>query len=177
MPYTLLAAVASGSGGALAGWPWLLAFFLILTFGELYILPTGLGLFAKLAPPRLGATTVAAWFLTIFTGSLAAGLVGTLWSKTSHAAFFLLLAGLALCAAGLLLAARPPDPAAFLTRNLRRHEHAAFPSSRDRPRHRRAGPGLRLRRAAGALRPDHPQRRGLRRHWGRAPPCGRGSER
>lgn len=100
--YALLAAVAGGTGGALAGWPWLLAFFVILTFGELYILPTGLGLFAKLAPPRLGATTVAAWFLTIFTGSLAAGLVGTLWSKTSHAAFFLLLAALALCAAGLL---------------------------------------------------------------------------
>ena len=53
-------------------------FFLILTFGELYILPTGLGLFARLAPPRLGATTVAAWFLAIFTGSLTAGLVGTL---------------------------------------------------------------------------------------------------
>ncbi|HEY0335675.1 MAG TPA: peptide MFS transporter [Stenotrophomonas sp.] len=100
--YLLLAVVAAGAGEGRAAWPWLLAFFLILTLGELYILPTGLGLFAKLAPPRLGATTVAAWFLTIFTGSLAAGLVGTLWTRVGHASFFALLSALALCAAVLL---------------------------------------------------------------------------
>ena len=81
---------------------WLVAFFMILTLGELYILPTGLGLFARLAPPRLGATTVASWFLAVFSGSLLAGLVGTLWSRTSHAGFFLLLAGLAAVAALIL---------------------------------------------------------------------------
>ncbi|MCY1562514.1 amino acid/peptide transporter (Peptide:H+ symporter) [compost metagenome] len=75
---------------------------MILTIGELYILPTGLGLFARLAPPRLGATTVASWFLAIFTGSLLAGLVGSLWTKLAHAGFFLLLAGLAALAALLL---------------------------------------------------------------------------
>ena len=62
----------------------------------------GLGLFARLAPPRLGATTVAAWFLAIFSGSLLAGAVGALWSRTSHAGFFVLLSGLALVAAGVL---------------------------------------------------------------------------
>ena len=56
----------------------------IFTLGELYILPNGLGLFARLAPPRFGATTVAAWYLAIFTGSLAAGVVGTLWSGMDH---------------------------------------------------------------------------------------------
>ena len=100
--YALLAVVAWTTGEARAGWGWLLAFFVILTFGELYILPTGLGLFARLAPPRLGATTVASWFLAVFSGSLLAGLVGTLWSRTSHAGFFLLLSGLAVLAAGLL---------------------------------------------------------------------------
>jgi len=55
----------------------------------------------------MGATTVAAWFLAIFSGSLAAGLVGTLWSDMSHAAFFVLLAGLAAVAALLL---RSLDP-------------------------------------------------------------------
>jgi len=43
-------------------------------------LPTGLGLFARLAPVGFGATTVAAWFFAIFTGSLSAGAVGTLWA-------------------------------------------------------------------------------------------------
>jgi POT family proton-dependent oligopeptide transporter len=74
-------------------------FFGIYTFGELFILPTGLGLFARLAPPGFGATTVAAWYLTIFAGSLSAGLVGTLWSRMSHTAYFALLAGLAVIAA------------------------------------------------------------------------------
>ncbi len=100
--YALLATVTALAGGARVDWLWVVAFFVILTLGELYILPTGLGLFANLAPPRLGATTVASWFLAIFSGSLLAGVVGTLWSKASHPAFFLLLAGLAVIAAALL---------------------------------------------------------------------------
>jgi len=99
--FLLLCAVDAFSGGR-AHWLWLVAFFGIYTFGELFILPTGLGLFARLAPPGFGATTVAAWYLTIFAGSLSAGLVGTLWSRVSHTAYFALLAGLAVTAAILL---------------------------------------------------------------------------
>jgi POT family proton-dependent oligopeptide transporter len=99
--YLLLCGVeALGQGRA--HWLWLVVFFATYTFGELFILPTGLGLFARLAPPGFGATTVAAWYLSIFSGSLAAGLVGTLWGKTSHALYFALLAGLAVTAAILL---------------------------------------------------------------------------
>ncbi len=105
--YLMLAVAASLSGSAPASWAWLLAFFVLFTFGELFILPTGLGLFARLAPPGMGATTVAAWFLAIFSGSLAAGLVGTLWGDMSNAAFFALLAGLAAISAILL---RSLDP-------------------------------------------------------------------
>ncbi len=67
-----------------ASWLWLVLFFVILTLGELFILPMGLGLFARLAPSSLGATTVAAWFSAIFSGSMLAGVVGTLWSRASH---------------------------------------------------------------------------------------------
>ena len=102
--YLLLAAVSAASGGHLAHWAWLVLFFVVLTFGELFILPTGLGLFARLAPPHLGATTVAAWFLVIFTGSLSAGLVGSLWSRLTPSLFFALLAVLATVSAALLLA-------------------------------------------------------------------------
>ena len=100
--YLLLAAIAAAAGGATTGWVWLVLFFAVLTFGELFILPTGLGLFARLAPARFGATTVAAWFVTIFSGSLAAGVIGTLWSRLSPPAYFLMLAGLAGLAALLL---------------------------------------------------------------------------
>jgi POT family proton-dependent oligopeptide transporter len=101
--YLLLAIISAAVEPGRASWLWLALFFVFFTLGELYILPTGLGLFARLAPPRLGATTVAAWYFAIFTGSLAAGAVGTLWSVMSHALFFALLAIIAGMAAALLL--------------------------------------------------------------------------
>ncbi len=100
--YLLLATVSAAAGIGRSSWLWLVLFFVILTLGELYILPTGLGLFARLAPAQMRATTVAAWFLAIFSGSLLAGVVGTLWSRASHSGFFILLAGLATAAAALL---------------------------------------------------------------------------
>jgi POT family proton-dependent oligopeptide transporter len=103
LSYALLAGVAAHAGQERANWLWLILFFVIFTFGELHILPTGLGLFARLAPPRFAATTVAAWFLVMCTGNLCAGAVGTLWSTLSHAAFFAFLALLATVAAILLL--------------------------------------------------------------------------
>lgn len=105
--YLLLALVAWQAGGQPAGWLWLALFFVIFTFGELFILPTGLGLFARLAPPRLGTTTVGAWFLIIFSGSLSAGFAGSLWSRFEPASFFALLAGLASLAAALLWLLHP----------------------------------------------------------------------
>ncbi|WP_269790340.1 peptide MFS transporter [Stenotrophomonas sp. Iso1] len=102
LAYLLLATLQGWAGGDRLAWPWLLLFFGILTLGELYILPTGLGLFARLAPPRLGATTVATWFLAVFSGSLLAGAVGMLWSYISHSAFFLVLSGLAAMAGAVL---------------------------------------------------------------------------
>ncbi len=102
--YLVLAIVASMHEQQRASWLWLVVFFVLFTLGELYILPTGLGLFARLAPPRLGATTVGAWFLIIFSGSLSAGAIGTLWSGLSHGVFFLLLSVISVIAAALLLA-------------------------------------------------------------------------
>ena len=100
--YLLVAAAEAMSGEGSAHWLWLLSFFVVFTVGELYILPNGLGIFARLAPPKLGASTVAAWYFAIFTGSLAAGQVGRLWSRIDHIPFFLLLAAIATGAAVLL---------------------------------------------------------------------------
>jgi POT family proton-dependent oligopeptide transporter len=94
--YLFLAALSWNAGTGAVHWQWFALFWVVLTFGELFILPTGIGLFARLAPQRLGATTVASWFLATFAGNLAAGLVGTLWSRMSHPTFFVLLA--AICA-------------------------------------------------------------------------------
>jgi POT family proton-dependent oligopeptide transporter len=97
--YLLLAALSWGAGEAGVHWAWFALFFIVLTLGELFILPTGLGLFARLAPRRFGATTVASWFLATFAGSLSAGLVGSLWLRMSHPAFFLMLTAICIIAA------------------------------------------------------------------------------
>jgi POT family proton-dependent oligopeptide transporter len=102
--YLLLAIVALIAEPGRASWLWLVWFFVLFTLGELYILPTGLGLFARLAPVGFGATTVAAWFLAIFSGSLTAGAIGSLWGNITHALFFGLLTGMAALASAMLLA-------------------------------------------------------------------------
>ena len=101
--YALLALAAAISPTG-ASWLWIVAYFIVLTLGELYILPTGLGLFARLAPPKLGATTVAAWYLAIFTGSLAAGFIGSWYSSFQRPVYFLLLTAVASLAAAILIA-------------------------------------------------------------------------
>jgi len=97
--YLLLAALSWSAGDLAVRWLWFALFFVVLTVGELFILPTGLGLFARLAPRQFGATTVASWFLASFAGSLSAGFVGSLWGRMSHAAFFALLLAICILAA------------------------------------------------------------------------------
>ncbi len=106
--YLLVAAAEAMAGGGRVHWAWLLSYFFVFTLGELFILPNGLGIFARLAPPKLGASTVAAWYLAIFSGSLAAGQVGRLWSRVGHVPFFVILAGIATLSAGLLYLLEAP---------------------------------------------------------------------
>lgn len=91
------------SHGGRVTWPWMAAFIIVLTAGELYILPVGLGLFGRLAPNGLTATTIAIWYSAGFLGNLFAGWLGTFWSPLSHGAFFILIGAVAFAAALLLL--------------------------------------------------------------------------
>jgi len=86
--YALLCGVITLAGAALVNWASVIAFFLLFTLAEIYILPVGLSLFATLSPSRFTATAVASWFLAAFAGNLLAGYVGTWWSAMSPAAFF-----------------------------------------------------------------------------------------
>ncbi len=105
--YLMLSVVAFAAGKERASWLWLALFFAVFTLGELYILPMGLGLFARLAPIGFGATTVAVWFSAISIGTLSAGAVGMLWSETSHALFFAILAVIAASASAILYSLDP----------------------------------------------------------------------
>jgi len=101
LAFVLLGVVDMSSGGH-AHWVWLALFFLLFTIGELFVLPIGLGLFARLAPAGYAATSIAAWYLASFGGNLLAGALGILWSDIAHATFFALMAGVA-ATAGILL--------------------------------------------------------------------------
>jgi len=107
LSYLMLAALAFTQGDGRVSMGWVLAFFVVYTLAELYILPVGLGLFARVAPPGLGATVIAAWFLASFGGNLLSGVVGRQLSVLGPAGFFVLLGALTGAASLALLSLRP----------------------------------------------------------------------
>jgi proton-dependent oligopeptide transporter, POT family len=102
--YLMIAAVAAWSQahGMKAHWIWLVVWFVVMTLGELYILPIGLGLFGRMAPEGFRATSIATWFFAGFFGNLLAGALGTLWSSLPPAWFFTVIAAVAALASMLL---------------------------------------------------------------------------
>ena len=104
-----------------SSWVVLASFMILMTVGELYILPVGLGMFGKLAPKGFEATVIALWFFAAFAGNLAAGVIGTLWSQVSHAQFFAIVSLAALASAIALFAVD-----AALTRRGKSHPHAVL---------------------------------------------------
>jgi POT family proton-dependent oligopeptide transporter len=116
--YALLAAVTFHVGHAMVHWLWMVLALGLMTLGELFILPVGLSLFGRLAPPGLAATCIAAWFGAGFIGNLLAGALGTLWSRLAPAEFFVWMAAIAALAATLL---------AGLAKSGRRAPHGIVP--------------------------------------------------
>lgn len=83
------AALAHKAGG---GEPssalWVIGYFVLLTIGELLVLPIGLALFGTLSPVQIAAMMMGAWYIAKFLGSLAAGFIGTLWLTIPTELFF-----------------------------------------------------------------------------------------
>ena len=97
-----------GGGTATASWLWLLAYFVVLTIGELYISPTSLSLVTKVAPARIVSMMMGVWLATSFTGNLAAGYLGSFWSGMGKSDFFMMIAIIAaLAGLAVLAVARP----------------------------------------------------------------------
>lgn len=104
--FLMLSALTFRATGQVS-WPWAAAFVILMTAGELWILPIGLGLFGRLAPHRLQATIIALWYSAGFLGNIAAAWLGTLWSSLPHSGFFLLAAAVTFVSAMALLALVP----------------------------------------------------------------------
>ena len=108
----LLMAFAAWHGGGRSDWTWLTAYFVILTFGEIYLYPIGLSLYSKVAPVRAASLIMGLYFLPNFLGGgFLQGWLGTLWDKMDKALFFVMIAAIA-AFAGLIIWAfdRPLRP-------------------------------------------------------------------
>jgi proton-dependent oligopeptide transporter, POT family len=97
-----VAAVSVGDGKA--SWLWLIAYFVVLTIGELYLSPIGLSLVSKVAPLRYLSMMMGTWLATIFVGNFIAGYLGSFWSGMDKGRFFLMVAAIAALAGLVMLA-------------------------------------------------------------------------
>jgi POT family proton-dependent oligopeptide transporter len=102
--YLIMMAAAVQAGGGAATWLWLLAFFVVLTIGELYLSPTSLSLITKVAPGRAVSMMMGVWLATSFTGNLVGGYLGSYWSGMAKSEFFLMIALIAALAGVAVLA-------------------------------------------------------------------------
>ena len=98
------AAIASGPDGSRVSSLWVLGYFVLLTLGELYVIPVGLTLVESLSPIRFASMAMGGWYIAKFLGSLLAGFMGAYWLVIPPAAFFGLGALSTLLASGGLLA-------------------------------------------------------------------------
>jgi POT family proton-dependent oligopeptide transporter len=90
MAVMVFAAVASGSEGARVSSLWVFLYFLLLTLGELFVIPVGLTLVESLAPVRFASMAMGGWYIAKFLGSLLAGVMGAYWLVIAPTTFFLL---------------------------------------------------------------------------------------
>jgi len=109
LSYVIMAvgAYLTGAEGH-ASWLWLLAFYTVITLGELYLSPIGLALVARVAPAQVLSMMMGLWFITSFTGNLLQGYIGSFFSRMDKVSFFLLCAGLAFVASLLTWAFERP---------------------------------------------------------------------
>ena len=108
LAYLIMVAAAWLAHGDEASWLWLLAYFVMLTVGELYLSPISLSLVSKVAPARMLSLMMGLWLATSFAGNLIAGWLGSFWSAMDKVSFFLMLAGLAALAGIVIFAFNRP---------------------------------------------------------------------
>jgi proton-dependent oligopeptide transporter, POT family len=83
---------------------WLLSTYGIFSVGELLISPIGLSMVSKLAPARLTALMMGAWFLINAMAGKISGMMATYWDKFDDKGnYFLILFFMALVSAALMI--------------------------------------------------------------------------
>ena len=86
---------------------WLVAYFVIVTIGELHLGPVGLALVSRMAPPRILSLMMGLWFAASFPGEILGGWLGGFWSTMEKSNFFLMIGTIAGLAGAAVLALNP----------------------------------------------------------------------
>ena len=102
MAVMVVAASVYGVQGRPVSLDWVVAYFVLLTVGELMVIPVGLSLVSALAPAQTAAMAMGAWYIAKFLGSLLSGVMGAYWTVVPPTVFFGLGAVSVLVAALLL---------------------------------------------------------------------------
>jgi len=103
MGLMVIAAALNARTGSPVGAEWVIGYFVLLTLGELLVIPIGLTLVGALSPVQIAAMTMGAWYIAKFLGSLLAGAMGAYWGIIPATVFFALGAASVLVAALFLL--------------------------------------------------------------------------
>ena len=82
---------------------WLIAFFMVLTMGELCISPVGLSLVTKLSPAKSVGFMMGGWFLATAVAEYTAQVFGAWWGKMPPGTFFVIF--VVMCVGGALFMA------------------------------------------------------------------------
>ena len=104
----MLGAVWQSDGAPQASWMWLVAYFVVITIGELYLSPIGLSLVSKVSPGRVVSMMMGVWLATSFVGNFIGGWLGSFWTVMDKSAFFLMIAGVAAVAGLIIMAFNRP---------------------------------------------------------------------
>jgi proton-dependent oligopeptide transporter, POT family len=106
--YLIMALAAWINPGGRSSWLWLAAYFVVITFAELYFSPIALSLVSRIAPDHARSAMMGFWLTTTFAGNLLAGWIGGLWASLSPAEFFLVVCALSAAAGASIALARGP---------------------------------------------------------------------
>jgi len=101
------AAILAAGGDKVSPW-WLVATYLLHTFGELSLRPVGMSAMTKLAPARIGGLIMGVWYLSISIGNFTGGRISSLYESMPLEKLFGTVGAFGLAAGALMFVLAGP---------------------------------------------------------------------